>query len=380
MDLKTSSRFLALLVAGALAVTACGSDDDEPSTGTSPAAGTGTTDTTSAQPAVDDTLSGRLVGAGSSAQTAAMTAWQAGFVKANPDVTFAYDPTGSGAGRKAFLAGGTLFAGSDAYLDEAELAMAKTRCNGGTVVEIPAYISPIAVAYNLEGIEALNLSPEVMAGIFAQEITDWDDPKIAADNPDTDLPDLAITPVHRGDDSGTTENFTSYLAATAPKIWTYEVSGNWPITGGEVANGTAGVVAAIEAGNGAIGYAGASQVGDLGVARVLVGDEFIDYSPEGAAALVDLSPQAQGRPVTSLAVNLDRTITDPSAYPLALVSYLIGCTLYDEANNAALVEAFFSYVISPEAQQAAALNAGSAPISDTLRTKAQAAIDVIAAA
>ncbi len=65
--------------------------------------------------------------------------------------------------------------------------------------------------FNLEGIETVNMPPEVIAGVFAETITSWDDPAIAEANPDVELPSTPITPVHRSDDSGTTENFTSYL-------------------------------------------------------------------------------------------------------------------------------------------------------------------------
>ncbi|MGA8852127.1 MAG: substrate-binding domain-containing protein, partial [Aeromicrobium sp.] len=99
-------------------------------------------------------LSGRLNGAGSSAQEAAVNAWKAGIQTANPNLTVNYDPAGSGAGREQFIAGGVAFAGSDAYLTDEELEAASKRC-GGDVVEIPTYVSPIAVIFNLEGVDEL---------------------------------------------------------------------------------------------------------------------------------------------------------------------------------------------------------------------------------
>ena len=124
-----------------------------------------------------------------------------------------YDPVGSGTGRENFISGAFAFAGSDSALstDEGELDAANERC-GGDVVEVPAYISPIAVIFNLPGVDELNLKPETIAMIFDGKITKWNDEAIAADNPDADLPDTAITPVHRSDDSGTTGNFTDYLS------------------------------------------------------------------------------------------------------------------------------------------------------------------------
>ena len=123
-----------------------------------------------------------------------MAAWIEGFQEANPDVTISYDPVGSGGGREQFIAGGTQFGGSDSALKEEELTRAQDRCGGAdNLVEIPGYISPIAVIYNLDGVENLQLSPATLAKIFDQEIEPWDDPAIEADNPGVELPDERIT-------------------------------------------------------------------------------------------------------------------------------------------------------------------------------------------
>src|SRR5690606_18811873 len=145
------------------------------------------------------------------------------------------DPAGSGAGRDTFMAGGAAFAGSDRAFKDEEIAAGRfARCVPESgIVEIPAYISPIAVIFNLDGIDSLDLDAATIAAIFAGGITEWDDPAIAEQNPGVTLPDLAITAVHRADDSGTTENFTEYLAAAAPEVWTFEPDGVWPLESGE---------------------------------------------------------------------------------------------------------------------------------------------------
>lgn len=325
------------------------------------------------------TLSGNLVGAGASSQDAAQQSWIAGFQTANPDVTIDYDPSGSGAGRETFLEGASDFAGSDRAFDDEELAAGGfAKCApDSTIVELPLYISPIAVIFNVEGVDTLNLDAATIAGIFAGTITNWNDPAIAATNPDATLPDLAITPVHRSDDSGTTENFTEYLGAAAPDVWTYEADGVWPFEGGEAAQGTSGLVDAVTNGTGTIGYADASRAGDLGTVAVQVGDEFVSYSPEAAAAIVDASPFAEGRAEGDLAIEIDRTSTEAGVYPVVLVSYLIACGTYADAENVELVTSYLSYIASPEGQDTAATDAGSAPISDALREKVTAAIDSI---
>jgi phosphate transport system substrate-binding protein len=324
-------------------------------------------------------LSGNLVGAGASSQDAAQQAWIAGFQTANPDVTIDYDPSGSGAGRETFQSGASAFAGSDRAFKDEELAEGPfDACAPDTdLVELPLYISPIAVIFNLEGVDTLNLDAATIAGIFAGTITTWNDPAIAEQNPDAELPDTAITPVHRSDDSGTTENFTEYLGAAAADVWTWEADGVWPIEGGEAAQGTSGLVDAVTNGTGTIGYADASRAGDLGTVAVQVGGDYVEYSPEAAAAIVDASPFADRGNDTDLAIEIDRTSEEAGVYPIVLVSYLIGCAEYADPASAELVKSYFTYMASEEGQDVAAEAAGSAPISDTLREKVTTAIDAI---
>ena len=241
-------------------------------------------------------------------------------------------------------------------------------------------MSPIVVAFNLPDVDTLNLSPDVMAGIFSGGITTWNDEAIAADNPDVELPDTAINPVHRSDESGTTQNFTDYLATVAPDVWTEEAAQEWPSAfGGEGAQGTSGVVAAIAAGEGSVGYADASQVVDLGTANVQVGEEWVPYSPEAAAKLLDVSTPVEGRGEFDIAFDLVRDTTESGVYPIALVSYHIVCLQYADQAKADLVKAFMAYVGSAEGQQAAAEAAGSAPLSDAVLEQVAAAVDQISA-
>ena len=222
-----------------------------------------------------------------------MQAWNAGFTGANPGATVNYDPVGSGAGREQFLAGGVAFAGSDAYLNDEELTTAQQRC-GGDVVEVPAYITPIAVVYNLEGVDDLQLAPATVAGIFDGKITKWNDPQIAADNPGATLPDQAITPVHRVRRVGHHgELHRLPEQGRAPTSGPAKAAGTWPVKGGEAAQGTSGVIGAVQGGKGTIGYADESQAGDLGIAQIKVGDEFVGPSAEAAAKV--LAESAAGR-------------------------------------------------------------------------------------
>jgi len=326
-------------------------------------------------------LSGTINAGGSSAQTAAQEAWRAGFQNENPGVTVNYDPTGSGTGRQNFTDGGYMIAGTDAAFTLDSVAGPFAACAPESkLVEVPAYISPIAIAYTLTGIDSLNLDADTIAKIFAGEITTWDDPAITSQNPDANLPATAITPVHRSDQSGTTENFTDYLAKAAPDAWTWPAAQSWPSDlAGEAAEKTQGMRETIAATQGAIGYIDASQATSMGTVAVKVADSYVPYSAGAAAAAVGKSPLEQGRDSADVVVALDRTLTDEGVYPVVLVSYLAACQQYADTADSQLVKAYLNYVISADGQQAAADNAGSAPISSdpTLAAKAQAAVDSI---
>jgi len=361
----TSKRWgaiAAIAVVGTLALSSCAANEPDASADDSAS-----------------TLSGTLVGGGASSQGSAQEAWVAAFQTANPDVTVEYDPTGSGTGRDNFIAGANAFTGSDRAFKDEELAEDNfAGCVPGTpIVEIPAYISPIAIIFNLEGVDTLNLDAPTIAKIFKGEITNWSDEAIVSQNPDATLTDQAITAVHRSDESGTTENFVEYLSAVTPEVWDAEVSGDWAYEGGEAAQGTSGVVDAVTGGTGTIGYADASRAGDLGVVSVKVGDEYVPYSSAAAAAIVDASPLVEGRDAVDLAIELDRTSDAAGVYPIVLVSYLIACSEYEDAANAELTKAYLDYVISDEGQATAADAAGIAPISAQLYEKAKAAVDTI---
>lgn len=360
-NVKRWGSVAAIALAGSLVLSSCASNEENAAAETT------------------EGLAGTLVGGGASSQGSAQEAWIAAFQTDNPNVTIEYDPSGSGTGRETFIAGASTFAGSDRAFTDQELTESNfVPCVPGTdIVEVPAYISPIAVIFNLEGIDTLNLDAAAIAGIFSGTITTWDDDAIASQNPDADLPATTITAVHRSDDSGTTENFTDYLNVVAPDAWPYEAAGVWPVEGGEAAQGTSGVVDAVKSGTGTIGYADASRATGLGTVAVKVGDEYVSYSAEAAAAIVDASPLATGRSDVDLAIELDRASAAEGVYPVVLVSYLIACSEYEDAEAGALAKAYLNYVISAEGQATAADAAGIAPISSTLYQKAQAAVDAI---
>lgn len=352
----------------ALAVSACGAANEQPTGGGSESGNAG------------KNLSGDVKGAGASTQKVAQDAWIAKFTGENGGVSMSYSPIGSGGGRKRFVQGATAYGGTDAALEGAELDKARKRC-GGELIEIPVYISPIALTYHLEGVDDLNLTPETVAKIFRGEITRWNDLAIKKANPEAALPDQRITAVHRSDESGTSENFTDYLSEAAGGAWPFEAGGNWPEKlQGESAQGTSGVVKVVKQTAGAITYADAGQVRDdpdLGVAKVKVGDGFVGPTPEAAAKILANSKRTDTPGKYIFTFDLNRDTTASGTYPVVLTSYEMACGKYDSAATAKIVKSYLAYITGEKGQQLAAEQAGSAPITEELREQENAAVNAI---
>ena len=381
MKLSRIGTSVAMTAIAALTLAGCAAGGDAMNTD-APTSGADTTSGATDGTAGDGGgLSGSLNATGaSSMEKAQVNGWIPGFAEVESGITINYTATGSGTGRENFIAGTSEFIGSDRAFKTDEIAENQfpVCAEGSSLVEFPAYISPIAVAYNLPSVaEQIKLDAATIAKIFAGEVTTWNDPAIAALNEGVELPDTPINAVHRSDKSGTTGNFLAYLEAAAPDAWTFGKEDEFPADlGGEAANQTAGVASAIAAGEGSIGYLDASAVGDMQTISVKSGSDFVPYSPEAAAAVVAGSPLDEGREATDVVFKLDYTGVE-GAYPIVLVSYLIGCAEYADSNVGAMVKEYFTYVASAEGQEAAAAEAGNAPISDEIREKAMTAIDSI---
>ncbi|MFV0285049.1 MAG: phosphate ABC transporter substrate-binding protein PstS [Demequina sp.] len=379
--MKIAYRSGAVVSAAALtfALAACSPSNEAPAE--SESASAEATSSATADAGTETTaLAGNLQGAGASSQESAMDAWRAKFQEANPDVTVGYDPVGSGGGIEQFLSGAVPFAGSDGLLEAGEYEQAVEVCGDGGAYHLPMYISPVAVIFNVEGVSSLNLDAGTIAKIFDGVITSWDDPAIADQNPDVELPAETITVAHRSDSSGTSENFTDYLEQAGDGAWGYEASKEFPETSAQRVgfDGTSALVEGVTATPNSIGYADASRAGSLGTVSLKVGEEYVPFSAEAAANIVAASPLSEdANGENDLAYAIDRTTTDSSAYPLTLVSYHIVCSSYSDQETRDLVVGFEKYVASAEGQQVSADAAGSAPLTAELQTQIASILDSI---
>ena len=375
MKLTRIAQLGAVAAVAALALAGCSSTPSDP--GSSPSDSQAPSDS-GVNVTLDSSLTGTITAGGSSAQANAQAAWTTAYNATVSGVTINYDKSqGSGGGVTNFLSGAYDFAGSDSPLSAEETDKSKALCTEGGV-NIPVYLDGVAIIFNIEGVTSLKLSGETIAKIFDLKITDWSDPAITADN-GTALPAGPITTVARSDGSGTTANFTNYLAGTQAAAWPYEAGKNWPVSGNvSLQKGGSGVVDTVKAGKGTIGYADHSAIGDLSAADIVVDGTAIPFSPEAVSktfevAAVDASNGVAG----DLSKKFDYSKLTAETYPIPLVSYAIACTTFKDQAQATLAKSYLGFVASTLGQQVAAKNAGSAPLPDSILTDAQKTIDAI---
>lgn len=377
---------LALSTVTALTAAACGSDNNTTSSATSAAGAvtsaagsvaSGSSGATSGATGSGSTsfegagfacAEGSLRSSGSTAQGKVMEQWIADYnSKCNANLN-AYGGGGSGKGIQDFIGNQVDFAGSDSALKEDQATQAASqRCAGNPALNLPMVTGPIALAYNVAGVSDLTLTPEILAGIFSNQITTWNDAKIAAANPGVTLPALAIQSVHRAEDSGTTENFTKYLKAAAPDAWTVDAAKAWSQPGGVAAQGSDGVSKQVKSTDGSIGYVewGFAKDDGLNVAKIDNGSGAVELTAESAGkAVAAAKVVGTGK---DLALKLDYATKEAGAYPVVLVTYEIVCSAGNAADAASTLKSFLGYTATDG--QAALTDLGAAPLPAEIQSK-----------
>ncbi|GHI06665.1 phosphate-binding protein [Streptomyces cellostaticus] len=370
MKLQRKNRLRALslgaiAVSGALALTACGSDDT----------GKKTTDNSSSSTSAGsikcDNAKGQLLADGSSAQKNAIDAWVKNFSQAC-GVQINYKGAGSGAGVTSFNQGQIAFAGSDSALKPEEVAASKKVCSGGQGIDLPMVGGPIALGYNVPGVDNLVLDAPTIAKIFDSKIKNWNDPAIAKLNPKAKLPDLKIQAFHRSEDSGTTDNFTKYLIATTPDNWKYSGGKAWQAQGGQAASGSAGVAQGVKQNSGAIGYFELSYAKDINTVSIDTGAK-APVKPSTDSATADIAAAKVVGTGSDLTLKLDYKTKAEGAYPITLVTYEIVCDKGNKADTLPATKAFLTYIASEDGQKVLSEN-DYAPIPSEIIAKVRTTI------
>ncbi|HEX2770904.1 MAG TPA: phosphate ABC transporter substrate-binding protein PstS, partial [Micromonosporaceae bacterium] len=345
-----SRRVLAGVALAALALTGCGGNDDN-----GPSGGSGS--------AAYASLSGELKASGASFPDAYYQEVIGAFKDEANNLTINYNATGSGTGKKQFGQGLVDFAGTDSTVKPD-----KDGVTEGSFLYVPTVAAPITVSYNVQGVDKLQLSPDTLAKIFSTQIKKWNDPAIAADNSGVNLPDTPITAAHRSDGSGTTNNFTKYLAAAAPASWKLG-SGDtvaWPATtqGGEKNTGVAQIVKQT---NGAIGYVDLSDAKESGLKFAAIKNkdgQFVEPTLEATTAALEGAQVKEDLTYDPL------NASGAEAYPITAPTYIIVKPKYDDANKAKAVKGFLTYLLNDG--QDLAKDVDFAPLPDTLTAKSLA--------
>lgn len=371
MNTKRFGLLAGVALTGSLVLAGCGSDN------------TANTDASStpATQAAPECFTGTVNAEGSSAQKNAIEEAIASYGEACSGAKINYNPTGSGAGIKQFIAGQVDFAGSDSALKtegkdgaQSEAAQAEAFC-GSPAWNLPMVTGPIAIAYNAPGVDKLVLTPAVAADIFSGKVTAWNDPALAEINPGVTLPTAPIKVFFRSDESGTTENFTKYLKAAAAEQWTADPSKKWTGTG-EGKEKSAGVAEGVKSAEGGITYVEWSYAKDnnLGVAQIDNGGGAVELTGEAVGKAVEAATQVGTG--NDLALKLDYATKEKGAYPILLVTYEIVCSKGKDATKQANIKAFLKHFASPEVQKELE-GIGYAPLPKSVEDKVLTAVDAL---
>ncbi|GAB4525946.1 MAG: phosphate ABC transporter substrate-binding protein PstS [Pleurocapsa sp.] len=291
--------------------------------------------------AQDASLNASLSGAGASFPAPLYQRWFSEYNKLNPGVQISYQSVGSGAGVEQYLQKTVDFGATDAPLNEEERQTFEDKY-GQAPIQVPMTAGSVVFAYNLPGVDNLELPRDVYCGIVNGEITDWNDTAIAQANPDASLPDTPITWIHRSDGSGTTFLFTNHIAAACPN-WQGGAAKTveWPT--GIGAKGNEGIAAQIVQTEGGIGYIEYAYAKENGISAATLENKsgnMIAPSPE-AASLVFAGE--------TIPEDFALTVPDPAnpdAYPIAGLTWLLLYPEYDDPNKAQALQEVIDWALS----------------------------------
>ena len=288
---------------------------------------------------------GQLVAEGATSQQNAMDYFGSRYSEEVPGANLAYNATGSGNGIKNFIANQATFAGSDSALKDDEVQKAKDRCGGNEAWHLPFVIGPVAIAYNLDGVDKLNLTVDNIVEIFQGNIKKWNDPKIAESNPDAKLPDQDISVVYRSDESGTTDNFQKFLASASDGKW--QGSGKaFPASVGAGANGSTGVAQQVNSTPGAITYVEAGFAEKK--ANIDFGNGPVELNPDTVGKAIDgMTFKTEGHNMVVDSSALFKT-KQADAYPMVLTTYEIVCSAGYDKQTSDMVKDFLNVALDSQ--------------------------------
>jgi phosphate transport system substrate-binding protein len=264
-----------------------------------------------------------------------------------------YGSVGSGAGIAQITARTVDFGASDAPLTPEQAAA----CNG--CVQIPWALTATGMGFNVPGVNKLNLTGSIVAGIYFGKITNWNDAKIKKVNPKAHLPNLAITPVYRSDGSGDTYAFTNYLSKVS-KAWKNEVGYATSVgfTHGVGGKGNAGITNVVSTTPGAIGYVSASYLIAAGLHVAALKNEAGKYELPNLKNIQNAAEMVKKVPPTNELHIVNPPKKYSTAYPLSTFTYAI---VPHGAPQKSLVSEFVLYAMTTGQKYGPALDFAPMP-------------------
>ncbi len=304
--------------------------------------------------------SAQLTAAGSSFVYPVMMQWVQAYGKDHQGLQINYQSIGSGGGIEQLKNAMVDFGASDAALDDEKLKEMPA------LVQIPESAGPVCITYNLEQIkEPLKLSAKTLSGIYLGTIKNWQDAAIKKDNPGVNLPKQGVVVVYRTDGSGTTNIFTTYLAAVSPK-WKSQVSQglsvSWPL--GIGGKGSEGVTGVVKQSPGAIGYVELTYAEEnhLPVAQIQnAAGKYVSPTAAGTSAAIDAFSGELSKDVRTPIVNAPASA--PDAYPISGLTFLLVPKQAKDLNKAGEVKGFVQYIITGGQDPAEQLHYAKIPAS-----------------
>lgn len=190
-----------------------------------------------------------LHGTGATVSRALFQKWAEQYALVDPSTTLTYDAAGSGAGVKAAIDGTADFGASDSPLSDADAAAHHD------VWHLPVAVEAIAIVYSLAGAGTarLQITEDVLSDMLSGRVAWWDDLAIAAQNPAVKLPHVAVRPVYRGDQSGSSYLLSEWLSKTS-KHWSVPATRTLTLPTGTSAMKDDGVLARLRGSDGSLAY------------------------------------------------------------------------------------------------------------------------------
>lgn len=256
-----------------------------------------------------------------------------------------YQPIGSGGGITAFKNKTVDFGASDVPMGAADIAGA-----GGdsALTQIPTTLGVVAIAFNISGVDKLQLDGPTLVGIYQGTVNKWNDSKITNLNPGVTLPNKTITVYHRADGSGTSYHFTDYLSKISPD-WKSATGSpsktpNWPkFAGAASASGNQAVAQGISSTDGAIGYVELAYVVQTGMKQAYLknaANKFVQASVDGATAAA-----ATNSSVSPTNFSITNASCD-TCYPIAGFSWVMLYTDYSDGAKGKSVVYLFKWLVT----------------------------------